>query len=94
MEEKKASSKICRRCGHCDGYYTKNANRFIRAAQSYCKKYDKIVENGDTCECYIANHIGRARSQAAVSQRLAEILRELCEVRQILQENAEEAKQG
>ena len=53
MEEEPAKkSSKCVYCGHYEGSYTKELHRFVRAKQGLCKQHDKLVNNGDTCECW------------------------------------------
>ena len=93
MEEEPAKKSLkCVYCGHYEGYYTKKLHRFERAKQGFCKQHDKLVNNGDTCECWKSNSRRFYFRKRAISRALYEMLMDLSAIRQIIQEEQEERK--
>ena len=65
-------TKKCVYCGYYEGYYTRKLHRYERTNKGYCKKHDKIVLNGETCERWQNNASRRALCRRAVSRELYE----------------------
>ncbi len=89
-EETTKKSRKCVYCGHYEGYYTKGLHRFERAKQGFCKQHEKIVENGNTCECWETNRRRFYFRKRVISRALYEMLMDISAIRQIIQEEQEE----
>lgn len=89
-EETTKKSRKCVYCGHYEGYYTKGWHRFERAKQGFCKQHEKIVENGNTCECWETNRRRFYFRKRVISRALYEMLMDISAIRQIIQEEQEE----
>ena len=91
MEEEQAKrSKKCVYCGHYEGYYTKGLHHFDRTKQGFCSQFNKIVCNGENCECWKTNNHRFYYRKRAVTRALYEILMDKSAIRQIIQEEQEE----
>ncbi len=93
MEEgtTKKSTK-CVYCEHYEGYYTKGLHCFERTKQGFCKQHNKVVNNGDTCECWETNRHRFYFRKRVISRALYEMLMDISAIRQIIQEEQEERK--
>lgn len=87
-------TKKCVYCGYYEGYYTRKLHRYERTNKGYCRKHDKIVLNGETCERWQNNASRRALCRRAVSRELYEMMMDLSAIRQIFQDTEWEKKQA
>ncbi|HIY78575.1 MAG TPA: hypothetical protein H9728_05980 [Candidatus Borkfalkia excrementavium] len=93
MENEKAKkSTKCVYCGHYEGYYTKGLHCFERTKQGFCEQHNKVVNNGDTCDCWETNRHRFYFRKRVISRALYEMLMDISAIRQIIQEEQEERK--
>jgi len=90
MEEEKGKCKECVNCGNYSQYYTKGYYKFNKVKCGHCRYNQKIVESHDTCEHW-SNISYRYRnfSNHATKKALQDILGQLAQIRQVMEENAE-----
>ena len=92
MEEKKEKSeKHCYGCRHYKPYYTKGNMQFDRCDIGLCTKKKATVERHENCEHYISMYYARINRKQAALDALAEHINVLAEIKQILQEDDDEA---
>ena len=91
-EENTKKSTKCVYCGYYEGYYTKGLHCFERAKQGFCKQHEKLVNNGDTCECWETSRRRFYFRKRVISRCLNEILMDISAIRQIIQEEQEKRK--
>lgn len=82
----------CYNCGNLTRYYTKEYTCFKRADCGYCYERGEIKNNHDTCEKW-RNGYGGFSIKIPTQRVLRELLLQLSAIRQILQEEQENAKQ-
>ncbi len=83
-EKAESNSKRCWCCGDYYPFYTKGFIRYNRERIGYCRKCEKIVGNGATCESW-RNNSKRKRTINKFSMRvLNETLHTLSEVTQAI----------
>lgn len=91
MNELIKENKHCYGCRFYKSYYTKGYNQFDKCDKGLCAKKKSDVDKQDYCESYSCKYYGRIdRKQAALSA-IAEHINVLAEIKQILEEDDEEA---
>ena len=79
MEQQR--TKKCVYCRYYEGYYTRKLHRYERTNKGYCKKHDKIVLNGETCERWQNNTCRRALCRRAAARELYKIMMDVINIR-------------
>ncbi len=87
MEEK----KHCYGCRYYNPYYTKGYIKFDRCDIGLCTKKKSTVEKHEVCDKYAFNCYARSSCRQAALKALAEHINVLAEIKQILEEDDEEA---
>ncbi len=89
MDEKK-KCKECFNCGYYSPYYTKGYNQFSKAHEGHCRQKRKTVGKHESCEIWASvKYRYNSFSKRAAEKALNEILDNLCEIRQIIEEQSE-----
>ena len=87
------NNKYCYSCKHYKPYYTKGYKQFDKCDIGLCSKKKATVEKQEVCEKYSCMYYGRIdRKQAALSA-VADHINVLSELKQILEEDDDEAIQ-
>ncbi len=89
MEEE---NRKCFNCGNFGRYYTKEASRFQQTKQGFCSKHAKITDNQDHCEFWRNRNSISSLRKAMATKALKDILTDIAALRQIFEEEREEAK--
>ncbi len=84
-------SKHCYGCRYYKPYYTKGYFKFDRCDIGLCSKKKATVERHGFCEKYTCAFYGRIDRKEAALKALTENLSLLSEIKQILEEDDEEA---
>lgn len=88
MEEK---SKHCYGCRNYKPYYIKGNKQFDRCDIGLCTKKKSTVERHENCEQYTCMYYGRINRKQSALEALAEHINILAEIKQILEEDDDEA---
>ncbi len=83
--------KHCYGCKYYNPYYTKGYIQFDKRDIGFCSKKKATVEKGEFCENYTRKIYGRINRKQAALSALAEHINVLAEIKQILEEDDEEA---
>lgn len=81
----------CYLCRNYKPYYTKGYTQFDRCDIGLCTKKKATVENHGVCKKYTCAHYSRIDRRQAALDALAVHINILAEIKQILQEDDEEA---
>ncbi len=90
MEE---ANKHCYGCKYYKPYFTKGYTQFDQCDIGLCSKKKTTVEKHEFCENFICIYYGRINRKQAALSALAEHINILAEIKQILEEDDEEAIQ-
>lgn len=90
MEDK---IKHCYGCKYYKPYYTKGYVQFDRCDIGLCSKKKTTVEKYEVCEQYACMFYGRINRKQAALAAIAEHINVLAELKQILEEDDDEAIQ-
>ncbi len=88
MEE---ASKHCYGCKYYKPYYTKGYTQFDRCDIGLCSKKKTTVGKHEFCENYTCKYYGSVNRKQAALSALVEHINVLAEIKQILEEDDEEA---
>lgn len=83
----------CYSCKHYKPYFTKGYNQFDRCDIGLCSKKKTTVEKHANCERYSCMFYGRVNRKQAALNAIAEHINILAELKQILDEDDDEAIQ-
>ena len=84
----------CRNCGRYRTFYTKGYCAFLREKYGYCDRHDKVVCEGEICECWRGWGARRRNiTKSVVLQALEKGLTDIAALRQIFAEEDESEKQ-
>ena len=86
-------NKHCYSCKHYKPYYTKGYNQFDKCDIGLCTKKKATVEKQECCEQYSSMYYGRIDRRHAALIAVAEHVDLLSELKQILEEDDDEAIQ-
>ncbi|MDE7158392.1 MAG: hypothetical protein K2N74_02355 [Clostridiales bacterium] len=89
----KDESKHCYGCKYYEPYYTKGYTQFDRCDIGFCTKKKATVERHEICEKYDCAHYGRIHRRQAALSAIAEHINVLSELKQIIEEDDEDAIQ-
>lgn len=84
-------NKHCYGCRHYKPYYTKGYKQFDRCDIGLCTEKKATVERHESCEKYSCMYYARLSRKQAALDALAEHINVLAEIKQILQEDDDEA---
>ena len=84
-------NKHCYGCRHYKPYYTKGYVQFERCDIGFCSKKKATVERHEICEKYDNAYYPRVGRRQAALQAVAEHINLLAEIKQVLEEDDEEA---
>ncbi len=87
----KDEDKHCYGCKYYKPYYTKGYTQFDKCDIGLCSKKKTTVEKHEVCENYTCMYSGRMNRKQAALSALAEHINVLAEIKQILEEDDEEA---
>lgn len=90
-QKKKDSGKHCYGCKYYSPYYTKGYTQFDRRDIGLCAKNKSTVEKQGYCEKYCCAYYARVDRKQAALTAIAEHINALAEIKQILQEDDDEA---
>lgn len=85
------AEKHCYGCRYYKPYYTKGNKQFDRCDIGLCTRKKTTVERHENCEHYVCMHYARIDRRQAALAALAEHVNVLAELKQILQEDDDEA---
>ncbi len=84
-------TKHCYNCRMYNPYYTKGNIKFDRCDIGRCSKHRKTVERHDSCEFFSFKYYARRDRMQAALAALTEHVNLMAEIKQILEEDDEEA---
>lgn len=91
MQEEKC--KECLKCKHYSPYYTKGYFKFNKLKIGLCRQKVKIVKSRENCDHWSKMQIRHPFFDKPTTEKaLHEILAQLSEIKQIMEENAENEK--
>ena len=86
------SEKFCYNCRFYKAYYTKGNIRFDRLDIGLCNQTKTTIEkHNHACAFFQSTYYARINKKEAALKALAENLNSIAEIKQILEENEEEA---
>ncbi len=85
------SNHLCYSCRFYKPYYVKGNTRFNKLDTGYCTQSKTTVEKHCECEKFQNMYFARYNFKKAVFSALAENLNTIAEIKQILEEDTEEA---
>ena len=86
-----SGKKHCYSCRYYKPYYTKGYTKFDRCDIGLCGRKKATVEKHEICEKYNNMYYARIDRKRAALEAIAEHINILAEIRQILEEDDEEA---
>ena len=86
-------SKHCYGCRFYHPYYTKGYNQFDRCDIGLCSKKKTTVDRHDCCDNYTCMYYARIDRKKAALTAIADHINVLAELKQILEEDDDEALQ-
>ena len=86
-----SEEKHCYSCKYYRPYYTKGYTQFDRCDIGLCTKKKATVERHENCENYAFMYYGRISRKQAALTALTENINVLAEIKQILDEDDDEA---
>lgn len=87
----KNEEKHCYGCKYYKPYYTKGYIQFDRCEIGLCSKKKATVERHEVCENYSCMYYGRVNRKQAALSAITEHINILSELKQILEEDDDEA---
>lgn len=87
LEELKAKSRRCGKCGHFHEYYIDSAEGMSNTGIGWCGLLKKDVKYSDGCERFNYRRY-KNLSLLAIDKRLCEMIEELTEIRRIIKEQS------
>lgn len=87
LEELKAKSRRCGKCGHFHEYYIGDVGYLQKAEFGWCGLLKKDVKYSDGCERFDYRRY-KNLSLLAIDKRLCEMIEELTEIRRIIKEQS------
>lgn len=91
MGNEPSVEKHCYGCRYYKPYYTKGYERFDRCDIGLCAKKKETVERHECCESYSCAYYNRLNRKQAALAAVVEHITILAELKQILEEDDEEA---
>lgn len=86
-----SEEKHCYGCRYYKPYYTKGNVKFDRCDIGLCAKKKTTVERHEVCDKYSCMYYGRINRKQAALSAIAEHINVLSEIKQILDEDDDEA---
>lgn len=86
-----SGKKHCYGCRYYKPYYTKGYKQFDRCDIGFCTKKKATVERHESCEHYNCMYYARIDRRQLALEAIAEHINILAEIKQIIQEDDDEA---
>lgn len=91
VNTKMSGEKHCYGCKFYKPYFTKGYTQFDRCDIGLCTKKKATVERHESCEKFMCMYYGRVNRMQAALSAIAEHINVLAEIKQIVEEDDEEA---
>lgn len=85
------ANKHCYSCKYYKPYYTKGYSQFDRCDVGLCVKNKTTIGKHEFCENFVCVYYGRVKRKQAALSAIAEHINILAEIKQILEEDDNEA---
>lgn len=82
----------CYKCEHFNKYYTNDGVRFQKTKFGYCPANQKNVTIHDSCEKYAFARRSGFKSDLLIAARLNCLLKEICVLRELIEEDERDKK--